>query len=90
MNGTAIEHVIDTGLESPEAVVVDWIARNLYWADSLTERIEMSHVDGTARLVVVWKDIQPHSVAVDPHHGYVMSNISPFNAPRPPVVDFDA
>jgi low density lipoprotein receptor-related protein 5/6 len=71
MNGTAVEHIVDYGLESPESIVVDWIAHNLYWADSGTERIEMSHVDGSSRLVLVWQDVQPHSIAVDPQHGFV-------------------
>jgi low density lipoprotein receptor-related protein 5/6 len=70
MNGTAVEHIVVGGLESPESLVVDWIAHNLYWADSGTERIEMSQIDGSSRLVLIWNDIQPHAIAVDPAHGY--------------------
>ena len=71
MNGSVSEHVVDFDLESPEGVVVDWVAHNLYWVDSGTRRVEMSHIDGSSRRVIVWRSVQPRSLAVDPAHGLV-------------------
>lgn len=51
-------------------MAVDWIGRNLYWADEGTHRIEMSRLDGSSRKVLLWKDVhQPHSIALDPVNG---------------------
>ena len=69
VNGSVPEHVVDFDLQSPEGVVVDWVAHNLYWVDSGTRRVEMSHVDGSSRRVIVWQNVQPRSLAVDPTHG---------------------
>lgn len=71
VNGSVSEHVVDFDLDSPEGVVVDWVAHNLYWVDSGTRRIEMSHIDGSSRRVIVWRNVQPRSLAVDPTHGLV-------------------
>jgi low density lipoprotein receptor-related protein 5/6 len=71
LNGSSSEHVVNLGLDSPESVVIDWVAHNLYWADSGIRRIEMSLVDGSSRRVLVWKDVDPRSIAVDPMHGYL-------------------
>jgi len=72
VNGSVSEHVVDFDLESPEGVVVDWVAHNLYWVDSGTQRVEMSHIDGSSRRVIVWRNVQPRSLAVDPAHGLVL------------------
>ena len=70
MNGSALEHVIRFGLNYPEGMAVDWIARNLYWADTGTKRIEMSRLDGTSRKVLVWSGLDsPRSIALDPSRG---------------------
>ena len=70
MNGSALENVVMFGLESPEGMAVDWVAHNLYWADSETHRIEMARLDGTARKVLVWQDLDgPRSIALDPPRG---------------------
>jgi len=71
VNGSVSEHVVDFDLESPESVVVDWVAHNLYWVDSGTRRVEMSHVDGSSRRVIVWQNVQPRTLVVDPTHGFV-------------------
>jgi len=71
VNGSVSEHVVDFDLDSPEGVVVDWVAHNLYWVDSGTRRVEMSHIDGSSRRVIVWTNVEPRSLAVDPTHGSV-------------------
>ena len=69
MNGSALERIVEFGLESPEGLAIDWVARNIYWTDSGTRRVEMAHLDGSSRKVIVWKDVRPTSIAVNPPQG---------------------
>lgn len=39
MNGSQLEPVIEFGLEYPEGMAVDWLARNIYWADMGNHRL---------------------------------------------------
>lgn len=65
----AIE-VVSLGLVSPDGLACDWVGLKLYWADSETDRIEVSELNGTSRKVLFWQDIdQPRSIALDPQHG---------------------
>ena len=70
MNGSMLEQVVQHGLDYPEGICVDWVAHNIYWADTGTRRIEMARLDGTSRKVIIWKDIEdPRSIALDPPTG---------------------
>ncbi|KAK5896343.1 hypothetical protein CgunFtcFv8_009955 [Champsocephalus gunnari] len=72
MNGSALEHVVEFGLDYPEGMAVDWLGKNLYWADTGTNRIEVSKLDGQHRQVLVWKDLDsPRALALDPAEGYM-------------------
>ena len=73
LNGSGVEAVVEHGLDYPEGICVDWVAHNIYWADSGTRRIEMARLDGSARKVLVWNNIEdPRSIALDPPKGYVL------------------
>jgi low density lipoprotein receptor-related protein 5/6 len=62
--------MIEFGLESPVSLAVDWIADNLYWTDSDSNRIEVSRLDGSYRKTLIWKDLDnPHSIALNPSEG---------------------
>ena len=70
MNGSSLEHVIEFGLAYPEGMAVDWVAHNLYWADTGAKRIEMARLDGTSRKVLVWENLRnPRAIALDPPQG---------------------
>lgn len=72
MNGSALEHIVQYGLDFPEGMAVDWVANNIYWVDTGTKRIEVARTDGSSRKVLVWKDLRhPRALAVDPPNGYV-------------------
>ncbi|CAN9499060.1 unnamed protein product [Ophioblennius macclurei] len=78
MNGSSVEHVIEFGLDYPEGIAVDWMGRNIYWADTGTNRIEVARLDGQYRQVLMYKDLDnprsldnPHSLALDPANGYM-------------------
>uniref|UniRef100_A0A8C7KAC0 Low density lipoprotein receptor-related protein 6 n=2 Tax=Oncorhynchus kisutch TaxID=8019 RepID=A0A8C7KAC0_ONCKI len=72
MNGSALEHVVEFGLDYPEGMAVDWLGKNLYWADTGTNRIEVAKLDGQHRQVLVWKDLDsPRALALDPAEGFM-------------------
>ncbi len=63
---------MEFGLDYPEGMAVDWLGKNLYWADTGTNRIEVAKLDGQHRQVLVWKDLDsPRALALDPAEGYV-------------------
>ena len=48
-------------------IAVDWINNKLYWTDSLTKLVEVSELDGSNRLALIWSDMQlPRPVVLDP------------------------
>ena len=54
----------------PEGIAVDWIGRNLYWSDTGTDRIEVCHLNGSSRRVLVSENLdEPRAVVVDPGEG---------------------
>ena len=58
--------VLNVSLYSPQGLVVDWIGRTMYWADSRTQRIEVARLDGSNRKVLFYEDITNiTSVAID-------------------------
>lgn len=64
------QSVIVSEIEKCDGLAVDWIARNLYWTDSGTDRIEVARLDGVARRVLVWQDIaSPRAIVLDPVGG---------------------
>ncbi|KAF4524536.1 hypothetical protein B566_EDAN002809 [Ephemera danica] len=74
MNGSHVEKLVEFGLDSPEGMAVDWVAHNLYWADTGSKKIEVARLDGTSRKVLLWDRDgveEPRSLALDPKEGYM-------------------
>lgn len=68
--GPAVQHVVISGLVSPDGLACDWVGKKLYWTDSETNRIEVANLNGTSRKVLFWQDLdQPRAIALDPAHG---------------------
>lgn len=65
LSGGPPQVVVGVDLVTPEAIIVDWIGRQLYWADSGTGFIEVSGLDGRSRRVLVRDIAQVTSMAVD-------------------------
>ena len=64
------ERIITTGVVSPDGLACDWLGRKLYWTDSESNRIEVSHLDGSHRNVLYWMDLdQPRAITLDPANG---------------------
>ncbi|XP_049321599.1 low-density lipoprotein receptor-related protein 4 isoform X2 [Astyanax mexicanus] len=71
-NGSKQEVVVDTSLESPAGLAVDWVTHKLYWTDAGTDRIEVSNADGSMRTVLIWENLdRPRDIVVDPVGGFM-------------------
>ena len=72
MNGSSSETIIDFDISGPEGMAVDWLAQNIYWADAVTNRIQVARLNGSSRRVLVWEDlVHPSALVLDPPNGYV-------------------
>ena len=66
----AAEFVVSIDIDSPDGVAVDWVSHNLYWTDKGMDRIEMSRLDGSSRLILISEGLQePRAIVVDPFEG---------------------
>ena len=64
------EYIITSDIEHPDGIAVDWIARNIYWTATGTDRIEVSRLNGTSRKIVISDGLdEPRAIAVDPAAG---------------------
>lgn len=55
-------------LQNPDGLAVDWVGRNLYWCDKGLDTIEVSHLDGKFRKVILREGLQePRAITVDPY-----------------------
>ena len=51
-------------------LAVDWVARNLYWTDTGTDRIEVCSLKGSSRKALISKDLdEPWAITLHPSHG---------------------
>ncbi|XP_013395341.1 low-density lipoprotein receptor-related protein 4-like [Lingula anatina] len=72
INGTDVQDIVDTGLESPGGVAVDWIHNKLFWTDSGTSRVEVANLDGSQRKVLLWENLEkPRAIAAHPGQGTI-------------------
>ena len=65
--GTDVRVFINSSISYPESLVVDSLARNLYWIDSGLDRIEVASLDNSrARKVLFDSDLShPRGLALD-------------------------
>ena len=69
---TGQEVIVSTEVNHPDGVAVDWIARNLYWTDTGTNRIEVARLNGTSRKVLLSEKLdEPRAIALHPSMGYI-------------------
>ncbi|XP_071492134.1 sortilin-related receptor-like [Diadema antillarum] len=65
--------IINVGIDMVEGLAFDWLARNIYWVDSNTDKIEVARYDGRFRrtLTLNIQLDQPRALALDPKRGYM-------------------
>ena len=62
--------VIINDVSHPDGIAVEWLARNLYWTDTGTDRIEVSRLDGSFRKIVISEDLdEPRAITLHPSLG---------------------
>lgn len=72
MNGSGQENITTTEVENPDGIAVDWVARNLYWTDTGTDRIEVARLNGSSRKVLINDDlVEPRAIALAPELGWM-------------------
>ncbi|XP_015278765.1 PREDICTED: low-density lipoprotein receptor-related protein 8-like, partial [Gekko japonicus] len=68
------EHVvlIDSQLNSPEGLAIDWVHKNIYWTDSGNKTVSVATADGTKRRTLFSTNLsEPRAIAVDPIQGFI-------------------
>ncbi|VVD03450.1 unnamed protein product, partial [Leptidea sinapis] len=70
-NMTQSKTIVNSSLETPNGLAVDWIANNLYWTDNEYKVVEVAKLDGSCRKVLLTGLSEPRSVALFPAKGYL-------------------
>ena len=66
------EVVVDSEIDRPDGVAIDWVARNIYWTDTGTDHIEVARLNGSYRKVIISEELlEPRAIVVDPLDGLV-------------------
>lgn len=51
-NGSNAIKIVSSGIDTVEAIAIDWIAGNIYWTDYVLEHIEVAKLDGSRRKIL--------------------------------------
>ncbi|XP_043910917.1 low-density lipoprotein receptor-related protein 2-like [Protopterus annectens] len=71
-DGTEMKEVLNTSVDSPENIAVDWINFKLYIVESYVDRIDICELDGANRLTLIAENLNnPHGLALDSTVGYM-------------------
>ncbi|CAG9563555.1 unnamed protein product [Danaus chrysippus] len=63
--------IVNTGLDTPNGLGVDWIANNIYWTDNDFKVVEVARLDGSSRKTLITGLTEPRALALFPAKGYL-------------------
>ncbi|XP_056608465.1 low density lipoprotein receptor a [Triplophysa dalaica] len=72
--GNSSQHsiVINSGLDAPEGLAIDWIHGTIYWTDSIQGAISVATVDGNRRKTLFKENLaKPRAIVVDPMKNFM-------------------
>ena len=61
-----VEVIVSEGINSPEGLALDWLAKRLYWVDDRSNTVEVVNTDGSDRRVLKDGLDRPRDIVVDP------------------------
>ena len=61
-----VEVIVSEGINSPEGLALDWLAKRLYWVDDMSNTVEVVNTDGSDRRVLKDGLDRPRDIVVDP------------------------
>ncbi|XP_034246865.1 LOW QUALITY PROTEIN: low-density lipoprotein receptor-related protein 4 [Thrips palmi] len=68
-DGSEQRVIINTDLEDPMGLAIDWVRRRLYLSDHKSRRIETTNLEGNKRVVLLWNLSGPRHLALWPAGG---------------------
>lgn len=64
--------IVSTGLLTTNGIAVDWMANNIFWSDHELQLIEVAHLDGSCRKMLINGSLpDPRSLIVFPKRGFI-------------------
>ena len=65
LDGSDVEDLVTTGLESPSGIALDVAGGKMYWTDTGTHKIQRSNLDGSGVEDLVTGVVHPFDIALD-------------------------
>ena len=70
-----VEVIVSEGINSPEGLALDWLAKRLYWVDDMSNTVEVVNTDGSDRRVLKDGLDRPRDIVVDPFQKYAKDQL---------------